>query len=163
MSPLLLRQILLLRVFAFEKRLQESPRNKELLEDFRQRLGDAWGCLVSLSKLYPPLGLQNPKMQSSNSPNPKELRGHGVAKSQGCGMPSMCPIWGGGGGSPWTWALPVSTFLIPESWEKLLSLRGALLPSSGALENGRAIPVYHLQCQEQKSATEKRNGNDPWA
>lgn len=88
---MLLRQVLLLSVFAFEKRLQESPRNKELLEDFRQRLGDAWGCLVSLSKLYPPLGLQNPKMQSSNSPNPKEARGHGVAKSQGCGMPSMCP------------------------------------------------------------------------
>lgn len=35
-------------------------------------------------------------------------------------------------------------FPIPESWERLLSLRGALLPSSGALENGRAISVYHL-------------------
>lgn len=70
---MLLKQILLLRVFAFEKRLQESPMNKELLEDFRQRLGDAWGCLISLSKLYPPLGLQNPTMQSSNSPNPKAM------------------------------------------------------------------------------------------
>ena len=48
-----------------------------------------------------------------------------------------------------------STFPIPESWEKLLSLRGALLPSSGALENGSAVPVHHLQCREQKSATEK--------
>ena len=108
--------------------------NKELLEDFRQRLGDAWGCLVSLSKLLPPIRPSKPQDAEQQQSQPQGSMW--TLSGQESRMWDAKHVSNLRGVSLNLGPACKSTFPIPESWEKLLSLRGALLPSSGALENG---------------------------
>lgn len=92
-------------VFAFEKASRSPFSAKGRKADGGR---DAWGCLVSPASLScPPLGLQNPEMQSSTNPNLKKAPGRWVTRSRA----SLCPAREG---CPWTWVLPGS--LIPHTW-----------------------------------------------
>lgn len=163
MSPLLLRQILLLRVFAFEKRFQEF-----LLKPKEQRAAGGLQAEVFRGRCLGLPGQPSQTVSPFRPSKPQEAEQH---KSQ-----PQVSIWTLDDSKPRMWDAKhvsnlrrvslnlgpacKSTFPIPESWERLLSLRGALLPSSGAWENGMANPFCHLHAKS-RNKPQRKEGKWP--